>query len=149
MDDVFATLTHGRLDFVPQLLALILQGLLAHLERLDSLVHRMQFVQVTHRELVQANLRPFFDECPEVFFRVFALLNLSLQHFLQLVYFVQCVCIAFAVPLSLFLSFEFDLLLDGHVVVFEAAHCCVQLDRALLGRLLRRVHQCRGQILVN
>ena len=56
MDDIFTTLAHGRFYFVSQLLSLLLERVLPFFKCLHCLVHRVQFIQVTDGECVQARL---------------------------------------------------------------------------------------------
>ena len=88
---------------------------------MHCLVHRMQFIQVAHSELIETCLGLLFDEHAEVVFSIFPLLDFSLENFLELMYFVKCLCVARLVTLPLFESLLLDLLLDGDIVIFEAS----------------------------
>ena len=53
-------------------------------------MHRVQFVQIAHCELLEALLRFQLDELLEVLLGVLSLLDLRLEDLLQLVNFFQC-----------------------------------------------------------
>lgn len=82
VDDLDFAVAHVVLDFVAQLLALLLEVLAAHVEGLDGLVHGVQLVEVAHLELVKDDAGLLVDERAEMLFRVLALLHLRLQHLL-------------------------------------------------------------------
>jgi hypothetical protein len=83
-------------------------------------VHGVQLVQVGHRELAQTRLRLYFNKGAHMFFRILPLLHFSFQNFLKLVDFGESCCVSLLVPLPLLRCFNLDLLLDRHVVIFEA-----------------------------
>ena len=109
----------------------------------------MQFIQVAHSELIETCLRFLFDEHAKVVFSVFTLLDLGLENFLELMYFVEGLCVARLVALPLLESLLLDLLLDGDIVIFEASQRRLQLNRPFLGVLngwrdesITRSHHC-------
>lgn len=93
----------------------------------------MQFVQIAHRELLEALLRFQLNELLEVLLGVLSLLDLRLEDLLQLVNFFKRFGVALLMALALLLRFLLDLLLDGHVVVLQIAQRRLQLNRAFLG----------------
>ena len=53
-------------------------------------MHRVQFVQIAHCELLEALLRFLLDEHLEVLLGILALLYFRLEYLFQLVNFFQC-----------------------------------------------------------
>ena len=96
-------------------------------------MHRVQFVQIAHCELLEALLWFLLDERLEVLLGVLALLYLRLEYLLQLVNFFQCFWVALLVPLPLLLRFLLDLLLDCNIVVLQVAQCRLKLNRPFFG----------------
>ena len=95
-------------------------------------MHGVEFVKIAHSELVKYSLGLVFYELLEVLFRVLSLFNFSLEDLFQLMYFVQCLCVALLVFHPLLLGFLLDLLLDGDVAILESPYSRLQLHTALL-----------------
>ena len=139
-DDIFSAFAHGGLYFVLELLALLLERLLALVEGLHRFVHGVQLVQVAHCELVQTRLGLLLNQLSEVLFGIFALLDLSFQYFFQLLYFVKSKGVPFLLPLPLLMRLLCNLLLNVHIVVLEAAQSRLQQHGVLFCGLLGRWH---------
>ena len=95
-------------------------------------MHGVEFVEIAHSELVKYGLRLVFNELLEVLFRVLPLFNFSLEDLFQLMYFVQCLCVAFLMFHPLLVGFLLDLLLDSDVAILESPDSRLKLHTALL-----------------
>ena len=95
-------------------------------------MHGVEFVEIAHSELVKYGLGLVFYELLEVLLRVLSLLNFSLEDLFQLMYFVQCLCVALLMFHPLLVGFLLDLLLDSDVAILEPPHSRLQLHTTLL-----------------
>lgn len=99
-------------------------------------MHRVQFVQVPNRELIQTLLRFLLDHLSKVLLCVLPLFDFCFEYFFELVYFVESSCVALLMSNALFQRLLLYFLLNRHIVVFEVSESGLQLDRSLLDRLL-------------
>ena len=90
-------------------------------------MHGVQLIQVADSERIEALLRFLVDQVPKVLISILALLNLSLQYFLQLHDFVEGFCIALLVPLALLLRLLLYLLLNDNIVVLQTSQSRLKL----------------------